>query len=651
EQSRDWRGDRNDLLSLQVQATTSETRPACFYLGQYVFHRGSHDFCISTMSPESYYLGIDVGTGSARASLVKNDGAIVASSTHDTITYRDPEDHRIFEQSTSNIWSSISAAVKACLSESKVPPFSVKGLGFDATCSLAVTDFAGEPIVITRGDQLGQFGDRNVILWADHRAEQEADLINSTGSVVLDYVGGTMSLEMEIPKILWLKNHMDPTLFSRCQFFDLPDFLTYRATSNVTRSSCSLTCKCSYVPKNGWQADFFESIGLGEIVNGGYKQIGAEGGNLLTAGLPVGKGLSKQAAEDLGLVEGTPVGSGLIDAYAGWLGTVAARYTENGKLSDAMPMLQESQHRLAAVAGTSTCYLVQSPDAIFVNGVWGPYRDAIFQGWWMNEGGQSSTGQVTTFIISIFLFPIEPTPLLSQLINFILTTHPAYPLLVELGKEQQKNIHKVLEETLEKLRVERKVETLTELTKDLHMYPDFHGNRSPIADPRMRGSLTGLTLDTSLPALALQYSLTLESIALQTRHIVSSLNARGHTITSIYMSGGQAKNLRLMQLFADVCGLPVVLPYEHAGAVVRGAAMLGKFAAEASGRAEGELGAGEQSDSLWRIMVEMTPPGTLIKPAASAREKRLLEAKYKIFLETIEIQRRWRKEMEEASKQ
>ena len=42
--------------------------------------------------------------------------------------------------------------------------------------------------------------------------------------------------------------------------------------------------------------------------------MGAADGNVLTAGLPVGKGLSKKAAAELGLAEGTPVGSGLIDA-------------------------------------------------------------------------------------------------------------------------------------------------------------------------------------------------------------------------------------------------------------------------------------------------------------------------------------------------
>ena len=46
--------------------------------------------------------------------------------------------------------------------------------------------------------------------------------------------------------------------------------------------------------------------------------------------------------------------------------------------------------------------------------------------------------------------------------------------------------------------------------------------------------------------------------------------------------------------------------------------------------------------------VEMTPAGSMVQPAASPKEKKLLAAKYSIFLEAIELQRRWRKEMEAA---
>lgn len=239
----------------------------------------------------------------------------------------------------------------------------------------------------------------------------------------------------------------------------------------------------------------------------------------------------------------------------------------------------------------------------------------------MNEGGQSCTG---------------------QLVEHIITTHPAYSELLLLAKKSGKDNHAVLEELLETLRVTNNADTLTDVIKDLHLYPDFHGNRSPIADPRMRGSIVGLDLDSSISDLSRRYYATLEAIALQTQHIIEELNSKGHKITAIYASGGQAKNMLLMQLFADVCQMPVVLPGGDSDAVVLGAAMLGRFAAEGQEVTR-------QAELLWKIMAEMSPVGTRINPKASLKEMRLLRAKYKIYRESAEIQKRWRREMEDAS--
>jgi len=97
----------------------------------------------------------------------------------------------------------------------------------------------------------------------------------------------------------------------------------------------------------------------------------------------------------------------------------------------------------------------------------------------------------------------------------------------------------------------------------------------------MRGSIVGLGIDGSLTDLALKLNVTLEAIALQTRHIMDTLNAKGHSTQEIYISGGQAKNPPLAQLLADVCRIPVILPGLDGGtSVVPGAAMPGRFAAE-----------------------------------------------------------------------
>jgi ribulose kinase len=128
---------------------------------------------------------------------------VLAESTYATTTWRDERNADIFEQSTTEsaslssvlgsepvdaartVWSCIGKACKDVLRDAKVSKEQVKGIGFDATCSLAVCDTEGKPQSVTDGDWATGGDKRNVILWADHRAGEEAKLINSTDSMVL----------------------------------------------------------------------------------------------------------------------------------------------------------------------------------------------------------------------------------------------------------------------------------------------------------------------------------------------------------------------------------------------------------------------------------------------------------------------------------
>lgn len=159
---------------------------------------------------------------------------------------------------------------------------SIKGIGFDATCSLAVFSHdTNEPVSVS-GPNFDN--DHNIILWLDHRAVEETKNINATNHNLLRYVGGTMSIEMEIPKVLWLKNNMPKKLFDRCKFFDLADALTQMATGNETRSFCSTVCKQGFVPVGvdgsvkGWQEDFLTDIGLEDLVEDSFKRLGGVDG-------------------------------------------------------------------------------------------------------------------------------------------------------------------------------------------------------------------------------------------------------------------------------------------------------------------------------------------------------------------------------------
>jgi ribulose kinase len=129
------------------------------------------------------------------------------------------------------------------------------------------------------------------------------------------------------------------------------------------------------------------------------------------------------------------------------------------------------------------------------------------------------------------------------------------------------------------------------------------------------------------------------------------MNAKGHHISSIYMSGSQAKNGPLMRLLATVLNMPVIIPPQPSAAVVLGAAMLGRFAHDLNDVRQDSDYANNQGGKLWEVMSEMTQPGVEVLPRSddlAGRERKLLEAKYKIFREAVEVQLKWRKMVAEA---
>ncbi|KAI1418220.1 Nup93/Nic96-domain-containing protein [Hypoxylon sp. FL1857] len=579
---------------------------------------------------QDHYIGIDVGTGSARACLIDSSGDIKALAS-EAIKLWQPQTG-YYEQSTTDIWHCICHCVQRVVHQSGVDVTSIKGIGFDATCSLAVFSQDDDlPVTVTGPDFENDGNDRNVILWLDHRPVEETDLINATGHNLLRYVGGKMSIEMEIPKVLWLKNNMPKELFDRCKFYDLTDALTHLATGNENRSFCSTVCKQGYVPigvdgsEKGWQEDFFNEIGLGDLTKDNFKRMGGVNGingKYFSAGELVGH-LSDNASKQLGLQAGIAVGSGVIDAYAGWVGTVGAKVdTEYGHADESAPAndLAQASTRLAAVAGTSTCHLAMSEKPVFVNGVWGPYRDVLLPNYWLAEGGQSATG---------------------ELLRHVLETHPAHKEVLPLAEAMHMNIYDYMNGHLREMAESKNAPTVSYLGRHFFFYGDLWGNRSPIADPNMKGAVIGLSPDSSVDGLALYYYATMEFIALQTRQIIEAMNTAGHNIQTIFMSGSQCQNDMLMDLIATVCDMPVLIPrYVHA-AVVHGAAMLGAKAASAD--AEGK------TENLWTIMDRMSKPGRLVKPGTNANEKKLLDAKYEVFLEQCRTQREYRQKVDAAT--
>src|SRR3979411_2915094 len=132
------------------------------------------------------FIGIDVecGPSSARAGVFDEKGSLLATARHPITVWH--EAGGVVEQSSSEIWAACVASVRTAMVEAAISPSAVKGLGFDATCSLVVLDAGANPLTVSAsGDER-----RNVIVWMDHRAIAEARQGNETRDDELRSVGG-----------------------------------------------------------------------------------------------------------------------------------------------------------------------------------------------------------------------------------------------------------------------------------------------------------------------------------------------------------------------------------------------------------------------------------------------------------------------------
>ncbi|WP_433977680.1 FGGY-family carbohydrate kinase [Erwinia sp. E_sp_B01_9] len=542
----------------------------------------------------SYYLGVDVGTGSARAGIFDLRGRMMGQASREIELFRPQAD--FVEQSSDNIWQAVCQAVRDAVNQSNINPVQIKGIGFDATCSLVVLDKEGKPLTVSPSGR----SEQNIIVWMDHRAISQAERLNALQHRVLDYVGGVISPEMQTPKLLWLKQHMPNSWQNIGHLFDLPDFLTWRATQDETRSLCSLVCKWTYMGhENRWDESYFRQAGLEDLLEHDAAKIGRD---VKTMGEPLGQGLTQRAATELGLLPGTAVSVSIIDAHAGSLGTLGAAGA-SGEHAD-------FDRRIALIGGTSTGHMAISKEPRFIKGVWGPYYSAILPDFWLNEGGQSATG---------------------ALIDHMIQSHPCYATLRDRGTAQGKTIYEVLNNLLRKMAGEP--EKIAFLTRDIHMLPYFHGNRSPRANPNLTGILTGLKLSRTPEDMALHYLATLQAIALGARHIIETMNQTGYSIDTIMASGGGTKNPLFVQEHANATGCAMLLP-EESEAMLLGSAMMGTVAAGAY-------------DSLPEAMNATSRIGKTVTPQTN-EIKRYYDQKYRVFREMYHDHMKYRHMMQEA---
>jgi FGGY-family pentulose kinase len=520
-------------------------------------------------SAQRVFVGVDVGSASVRAGVFDRAGRRRGFAVRPIAQFHPTAN--VVEQSSADIWRQTCDAVRDAVAAARVAPQAVAAIGFDATCSLVAVGPGDTPVsVAADGDPA-----RDIVMWMDHRAGSEQAAINATHDAALAYVGGEVSIEMELPKVLWLRRRFPERYAAVERFFDLADYLVWRSCGADTASVCTLTCKWNYLAhERRFPDSLLRACELADLLDKVPARV-----------LPLGSAagtLTPEAAALLGLPPSTVVATGIIDAHAGGLALVGA----------------QPEGSLALIGGTSNCHMVSSRDPIMVPGVWGPYFGAMIPQLWLNEGGQSAAG---------------------ALLDWTVRQCEAWPQVQAASEREGRSVYAVLNDWARDLVGRERLPT-----RNLHVLPDHHGNRSPRADPNARGAVLGLTLETGPDAAARLYLATIQALAYGTRHIVDAMNAAGHRIERIVMCGGGTRNALLMQEHADALGRDIHL-VEEEDAVTLGAALL---AATASGAFA----------TLPQAAAAMVRPGGRVAARPAPRD--FHDDKYRVYLQLYDDQQR-----------
>jgi FGGY-family pentulose kinase len=437
------------------------------------------------MVSSPYFLGIDGGTESVRVAIFDREGTQVGFASH-TYTLKHPRPGWA-EQDPDEWWSSLVAAFREMMSKSSIAPIEIAGLSLDSTtCTVVALDKYDRVL-------------RPAIIWMDVRAAEQARRVAKTGDAALKYNGfAKVSAEWMPCKALWLKENEPDIYRAATHICEYTDWMIHRLTGEWTASVNIASLRWYYDRNNGgFPASLYQAVELDDLLEKFPPKV-------LDMGTVVG-GLSKKAAEELGLPPGIPVAEGGADSM---VGTVGLNVLAPGKI--------------ALITGSSHTIFGVSEQAIYGPGFFGAFTDAVVPGQYVVEGGQVSTGSIVKWFRDNFCGG-----------------------LLEEANMLGLGLYELLDKRAENLPVG---------SDGLLVLDHWQGNRTPYTDSEARGMIWGLTLKHDAAHI---YRAIMEGICYGTELIFRTLRHYGFEPQQIVACGGPLKSQLWTQIHADVSNLPI----------------------------------------------------------------------------------------------
>ena len=469
---------------------------------------------MSPQSSERYVVGVDYGTLSGRAVVVRvSNGAELGSGVHEYESAVMDKTLRSSGKTLPADWALqdpldyiavLKNAVPAAVREAAISPDDVIGIATDFTaCTMVPVLADGTPL-----SSLGEFRERPhawVKLWKHHAAQPHADRINEVartrGETWLPRYGGQISSEWELAKGLQILEE-DPEIYRAMEkFVEAADWIVWQLCGEYVRNACTAGYKGNLQDGSYPSREYFAALNP-EFAGFAEEKIMHPIGEL---GDRAG-GLTAQASEWTGLPEGIAVAVGNVDAH---VTAPAAKATEPGQM--------------VAIMGTSTCHVMNGDALAEVPGMCGVVEGGIISGYYGYEAGQSGVGDIFAWYVQNQV----PGSYFEQAENSGLSIHE---YLTSLAAAQSVGQHGLI-------------------ALDWHS-----GNRSVLVDHELSGVVVGQTLSTTAED---GYRALLESTAFGTRMIVETFRDSGVPVSEFIVAGGLLTNSFLMQVYSDVTRLPL----------------------------------------------------------------------------------------------
>lgn len=411
---------------------------------------------MSSSQKEKFLLGIDVGSTGVKAVLYDTNGGTLAKAEREHPTMHPRPGWA--EQSPSLWWKSTKEAVQEILSRvGSSTKYNIAGIGVSGQGPTVLpVDEKGEPL-------------RPAIIWMDTRGGKQHD---------------------PVPKFLWIKQNEPEILQRTHRFLSSSGFITLKLTGEFTLNITQAPGASFQMP------DFLDNSFFPEVRL--FSEVIGE--------------VTKEAAQETGLAEGTPVVAGADDGFATIIGAGA---TKTG--------------RAVEYTGLS-CVLCIRTDK--------PYPEVQDRGLFLGGMGDFYiiSGQMSTG---------------GGLLRWFRDTL-GY-LEMETAKSLNLNAYQIMD---------LEASSVPPGSDGLVILPYFSGERAPIWNANARGVIFGLYLTHSRAHLI---RAALEAVAYGLRHIIEIAEGAGVRIDELRATGGGSNSDLWLQIKADVLNRPIYRISDGAG--------------------------------------------------------------------------------------